>query len=92
MTFSQLVKRIERAGVGYLIRAVVKKSRMMDAPEIFYESELYLTGKTVHAESVSPAGIWDRYRDELAPLPPKLALDQVDLERVPQRLARRERA
>lgn len=92
MTFSQLVKRIERAGVGYKIEAVVKKSRMMDAPQVFYLAELYLPDKTVHAESQTPAGIWDRYRDELAPLPPKLALDQVDLERLPARLARRERA
>lgn len=92
MTFAQLVRRIERAGVGYLLNAVVKKSRMMDAPEIFYQAELYLPGKTIHAEATSPAGIWDRYEGELAPLPPKLALDQVDLERLPRRLARRERA
>ncbi len=92
MTFAQLVRKIERSGVGYKIEAVVKKSRMMDAPSIFYLGELYLPEKTLHAESPTPAGIWDRYRDELAPLPPQLALDQVDLERLPKRLARRERA
>lgn len=88
MTLSQLIRHLDRAGVGYLVEAVVKKSRMMDAAELFFTAKLYLHDKTLPLEARSPGELWAACRAELGEAPRVLPLKLVDT----HRLARRERA